>query len=103
MAEATKVREIESDSESNSESESDDAEEGMINALSKFRKVNVAVASDVSVWLGVDTERKTNKGGQEFSLELPTGVGGVGVGFKRSAKEEHLIRRIPWQKANPHE
>ena len=105
MAEATKFpkNETDSDSESTSGSESDDVEEGMINLLSKFRMVNVAVASDVPVWLGVDAERITSKGGQKYTLELPTGFGGFGVAVKRSEKEEHLIRRIPWKKANCHE
>ena len=103
MAEATKFpkNETDSDSESTSESESDDVEEGMINLLSKFRMVNVAVASDVPVWLGVDTERISSIGGQKYTLELPAGIGGFG--FQRSEKEEHLIRRIPWKKANCHE
>ena len=102
MAEATKYlkNETDSDSESTSGSESDDAEEGMINPLSKFRIVNVAVASDVPVWLGVDTEKITSQGGQKYKLEL-AGIGGFEV--QRSEKEEHRIRRIPSKKANCHE
>ena len=105
MAEAIqcKLGENESDLESHSESESDDAEEGMINSLSKFRTVNVAIASDEPVWIGVDTERKTNKGGQEFRLELPVGFNSFALGMKRGEKETHLIRRIPWRKAIPHQ
>ena len=102
MAEPSKYPLQESDSESDdfSESESDDAEEGMLNRLGKHRKVKVAVASDVPVWLGIQSERESNKGGQKYQIGTPTGVG---LGLKRAKKTQHMISRIPWQKARGHE
>ena len=102
MAEASKYsrRDTDSDSESDTESESDDAEEGMVSVLSKWRKVKVAVGSDVPVWLGIQSERESSKGGQKYKIGVPSGIG---LGLKRAKKEQHLISRIPWQKAKGHE
>ena len=102
MAEPSKypLRESNSESDEISESESDDAEEGMLNRLGKHRKVKVAVASDVPVWLGIQSERESNKGGQKYQIGAPNGVG---LGLKRAKKTQHMISRIPWLKARCHE
>ena len=101
MAEKGIHKSQEADSGSESRSSSDDAEEATFNFLSGDRVVNVAVAGDEAVWVGVDTERRSDKGGQEFNFELPLGYGGFGV--KRSEKENILIQRIAWRKLNCHE
>ena len=102
MEVAQKYPEHEYHSSSELDSEGEDNEEGekMTNRFTKWRKIKVAVASDIPVWLGIQPERETNQGGAKYKFGF---AGQFGAGFKRPKKETHLISRIPWQKANGHE
>ena len=51
-----------------------------------------------SVWIGVDTERKAG-----IYAGVVHRIRWVRKWNEKSEKEVHLIRRIPWKKANPHE
>ena len=63
--------------ESGSDSEPDDLEsgEGMSNPLSKWRKVKIAVAADVPVWIGIEAERESSKGGAKYKFGVAGGFG----------------------------
>ena len=102
MEGASKYPIHETDSESESDAESDDNEvsEGFANPLSKWRKIKVAVACDTPILVGIEAERKTSEGGQQYVL----GVANLlEIGLQRSNKLNHIVSRIAWQKAFPHE
>ena len=88
-----------SDTSSDSEPDDDEVVEGMGNPFSKWKTIKVAVSSDEPVWLGIQAERETGKGGAKYKIGVPSAIG---VGIKRVEKEHHLVSRIPWVKAKGH-
>ena len=85
-----------------SDSSSDEAPETSWNPFSKLKHVSVANSSDSYIWVGIQGERITSKGGQEYNLNAEVSGVGVGVGYKRSVKENTLISRIPWKRVQFH-
>ena len=72
----------------------------MLNRLGKYRKVKVAIASDVPVLLEIESERESNKGEEKYHNGVSNGVA---LGLKGTKKTQHIISRIPWQKVKDHE
>ena len=47
----------------------------MLNRIGKYKKVKVAVASDIPVWMRIQLERELNNGGKKQYIGVSNGVG----------------------------
>ena len=94
--------ESDSVSDESANSSNGSAEEFVPNPFSKLKQVSIANSSDSYIWVGIQGDRKTSKGGQEYNLNAEVSGVGVGVGYKRSKKEHTLISRIPWKRVQFH-
>jgi hypothetical protein len=85
---------------SESETSSDEScTEFVSNPFSRIKEVWVANSCDYYVWVGLDGDRKTDKGGEKYEFDI---AGVFGAGFKSSKKEHQLISRIPWTRIQFH-
>ena len=102
MEGATKypMQEVQSSSDSDQETDEEEIAEGAINPFRKWKKVNIAVASDFPVWIGIEAERELNKGGQMLDLEV---AGVIRFGFAKGEKEHHFVSGKSLVKGNGHE
>ena len=91
------------DSDESSSSEEEEEDEGNSERISfgfsKWRKVELANASDSYVWIGIQQERETREGGNKYKIYLP---GLIGFEFKSGKKDQEFISRIPWLRSQPH-
>ena len=94
------MQEVKSSSDSDQESDEEEVAEGAINLFLRWKKVNIAVASDSPVWIGIEAERELNKGRQMLNLEV---AGAIKAGFASGEKEHHLVSSKSWVKGNGHE
>ena len=85
--------------DSSSSEEDEDNSERMTNIFSKWRKIQLANASDTYVFVGIDSPRELKTGGEKYKIGFP---GVVGLEIKRGGKEHEVISRIPWLKSQPH-
>jgi hypothetical protein len=88
---------------SESECSSDESgEEFVSNPFSKNKQVTIANSSDLYIWVGIQGERKTNKGGQAYKFDAGLAGVSLGAGVTRSVKDNQLISRIPWKRVQFH-
>ena len=84
--------EVESGPETNSE---DSDGEFTLNPFPRWREIKIANSSDVYVWVGIEQDRKLDKGGKECHIDL---MQVFGAGFTTSEKDHHVVSRVPWKR-----
>ena len=88
------------ESENSSSGEEDENNsERVSNIFSKWKKVEVANASDAYAWIGVQSERESRGGENKYKILIP---GVIGFEYKQGKKEQEYISRIPWLRSQPH-
>ena len=85
--------------DSTSSEEDEDNSERMSNIFTKWKKIQLANSTDTYVLVGIESERQSKAGGEEYKIWVP---GMVGLELKRGTKEHELISRIPWMRSQPH-
>ena len=88
-----------SDSSSSSGEEDENNSERMSTLFSKGKKVEIANGTDTYVLIGIQSERESRGGGEEYKIGLP---GIVELELKRGKKEQEFISRVPWLRSQPH-
>ena len=79
---------------------SDDSEEEFCySPFATVKQIKIANSCDEYVWVGIQGDRKTNTGGQEYHIDI---MDVFGAGFTRSTKEHELISRVPWKRIQFH-